>query len=380
MTGALAAGTSGPSPLWYASRATGVIALVLLTITVVLGVAGIARFATPRWPRVVTSGLHRNIALLVVAFVGVHVLTTVLDTYARIGLISVVVPFTSAYRTLWLSMGTVAFDLLLALVVTSLLRARLGYRTWRAVHWLAYASWPVALWHGLGTGTDSRLPWLLALDAACVAAVAAAVWWRLALPENQPRPLTIAIAVTAVPLATLLFVALGPLQPGWSRRAGTPVALLAGQSAVSGTAASGTPSSGTGGSPAGSGTAALPPGGAFTGRAARTSGPGHGQVTITVTATIRGTPSQGLTISLQGTPDGAGVSLQRGSVQVGSARSASGYAGPVVLLAGPLLIADLTDQAGATARATIRLDVHGQRATGRLTIGGGGGGEGGGGE
>ena len=127
-----------------------------------------------------------------VAFVGVHVLTTVLDTYAPIGLISVVVPFTSAYRPLWLSLGTIAFDLLLALVITSLLRARLGYRGWRLVHWFAYLAWPVALWHGLGTGTDSRLPWLLALDAAAVAAVACAVWWRLSLPEIAPRPLTMA--------------------------------------------------------------------------------------------------------------------------------------------------------------------------------------------
>jgi sulfoxide reductase heme-binding subunit YedZ len=365
MTGPLAAGTSGPSPLWYATRATGVIALVLLTITVVLGIAGIARVATPRWPRVVTAGLHRNIALLVVAFVAVHVLTAVLDTYAGIGLISAVVPFSSAYRTLWLSLGTVAFDLLLALVVTSLLRARLGFRSWRAVHWFAYAAWPVALWHGLGTGTDSRLPWLLALDAACVASVAGAVWWRLTLAEHAPRPLAIAVAVTAVPLATLIFVLLGPLQPSWSRRAGTPVALLAGHSAVSGTA-----SSGGAAAPAGGGTAALPSGGTFTGRAARTSGPDQGQVTITVTATTTGTPGQDLTISLHGTPDGAGVSLQRGSVSVGPAGAAPAYAGPVVLLDGPLLVAELRDQAGSTARATISLDVRGQRATGRLTING----------
>ena len=161
---------TGPSPLWYATRATGVTALVLLTATVVLGVTGIARFATPRWPRVITAQLHRNLSLLSVAFVAAHVLTTVFDTYAPVGWISAVVPFASPYRTFWLGLGTVSSDLLLAVVVTSLLRARLGYRTWRAVHWLGYACWPVALWHGLGTGTDSKLPWLLALDAACPSA------------------------------------------------------------------------------------------------------------------------------------------------------------------------------------------------------------------
>ena len=368
MTGALAAGSAGPSPLWYATRATGVVALVLLTVTVVLGVAGTARVATPRWPRVVTAGLHRNVALLVVAFVGVHVLTTVLDTYAPIGLISVVVPFTSAYRPLWLSLGTIAFDLLLALVITSLLRARLGYRGWRLVHWFAYVAWPVALWHGLGTGTDSRLPWLLALDAAAVAAVACAVWWRLSLPEVAPRPLTMAVAVTAVPLITIMFTLLGPLQPGWARRAGTPVRLLAGQSAAAGGGAgpSASPSS------AGPSSAALPSGGRFTGQASRSSGPGPGQVTITVTATTTGSPAENLTVKLQGTPDGAGVSLQHGTVGVGPAGAPASYAGPVVALDGQQLIADLSSQSGSRARARITLEVVGGRATGRIAISSGG--------
>jgi methionine sulfoxide reductase heme-binding subunit len=222
----LAAGGAGPSPLWYATRATGVVAMVLLTITVALGVAGTARYASPRWPRVVSSGLHRNIALLVVAFVLLHVLTTVLDGYAPIGLASAVIPFSSPYRTLWLSLGTVGFDLLLALIATSLLRARLPYRAWHAVHWLAYACWPIALWHGLGTGTDSRLPWLLGLDAACVLIVAAAVWWRLLLVPRGAGRTAAMTATVAVSLATAVFALTGPFQPGWARHAGTPTAVL----------------------------------------------------------------------------------------------------------------------------------------------------------
>ncbi len=365
MTGALAAGTAGPSPLWYATRATGVVALVLLTVTMVLGIAGTARVATPRWPRLVTAGLHRNVALLVVAFVGVHVLTTVLDTYAPIGWIAVVVPFTSAYRPLWLSLGTIGFDLLLALVITSLLRARLGYRSWRLVHWFAYLAWPVALWHGLGTGTDSRLPWLLALDAAAVAAVACAVWWRLSLPEAAPRPLTMVVAVTAVPLITIMFTLLGPLQPGWARRAGTPVRLLAGQSVSGGGGAAAGPSPGQP-------SAGLLSGGRFTGQASRSTGPGAGQVTITVTATTTGSPAENLTITLLGTPDGPGVSLQRGTVSVGPAGAAASYAGPVVALDGPELVADLSGRSGARAQVRIRLEVAGRRATGRLSISSGG--------
>ncbi len=167
--------------LWYATRATGVMALVLLTITVMLGIVGVSRLKARRWPRVVTAGLHRNIALLVVAFVVMHVLTTVLDSFVSISLTAAVIPFTSSYRPLWLSLGAVASDLILALVITSLFRSRLSYRAWRAVHMLAYLSWPIALWHGLGTGTDTRLPLLLAIDALCMLAVSGAVLWRLRL-------------------------------------------------------------------------------------------------------------------------------------------------------------------------------------------------------
>jgi methionine sulfoxide reductase heme-binding subunit len=356
--------TSGPSPLWYATRATGVIALVLLTATVVLGITGTARFATPRWPRLVTSGLHRNLSLLSVGFVAAHVLTTVLDSYAPIGWTAAIVPFTSAYRTLWLGLGTVACDLLLAVTATSLLRARLGYRTWRAVHWLSYACWPVALWHALGTGTDSKLPWLLALDAICVTAVACALFWRLSLARRTPR-LTARIVVCAVvPVATAVFVLAGPLQPGWAKRSGTPPAQLAGKV---------TPDRAQ---PA-TGPAARPPAGAsFTGRAVRTPGPAAGEVTITVTGQTSPPAPQRLVIALRGTPDGTGVDLSGGTVSVRPDRSAgatAGYQGPVVSLNGDLLVADLKGPGDSAVRATITLAVHGSTASGRLTVATGGG-------
>jgi len=236
---ALAAASSGPSPLWYATRATGVVALVLLTITVALGVAGTTRLSSRALPRLVRSGLHRNVSLLSVGFVAVHVLTTVLDPYASIGITSAIIPFSSHYRPFWLSLGTIAFDLLLALIVTSMLRSRLSYRAWRAVHWLAYASWPIALWHGLGTGTDSRVPWLLLLDAACVLLVGAAVVWRLQLAQPG-RARAIGLAATAAFMAaTVAFVAIGPLQSGWARRAGTPSTML-GSAQLSRASATGT--------------------------------------------------------------------------------------------------------------------------------------------
>lgn len=219
---------AAPSPLWYATRATGEIALVLLTVTVVLGIVGSSGAASRSWPRVVTAGLHRNVSLLAVAFVAVHVATTLLDSFVHIGLATAVVPFSSGYRTFWLGLGTIASDLLLAVALTSLVRDRLPRRAWRAVHWLGYACWPAAVWHGLGTGTDGRLPWLLLLDAACLVAVAAAAWWRLGWAQASWR--TAGRAMTAIlVLATLLFTVTGPLQAGWARRAGTPRHLLSGQ-------------------------------------------------------------------------------------------------------------------------------------------------------
>ena len=142
--------------LWYATRATGMVCLVLLTLSVALGVAEVVRFASPRWPRFVVAAVHRNASLLAVAFLGVHIVTAVADSFAPIRIIDAFVPFVGSYRPIWLGLGTVASDLLLALVITSLLRERIGYPIWRAMHWAAYAAWPVALVHGLGTGSDTR--------------------------------------------------------------------------------------------------------------------------------------------------------------------------------------------------------------------------------
>jgi DMSO/TMAO reductase YedYZ heme-binding membrane subunit len=168
----------GPG-LWYATRATGLVALLLLTVSVLLGILTAGRFASGNWPRFLTQGLHRNISLLVLVFLALHVGTTVLDTYTSIPLTAAFIPFASAYKTAWLSLGAVALDLLLALVATSLVRKRLGHRSWRRVHWLAYACWPVAVAHGLGIGTDRSTTWVFVLSMVCVLAVLATTTWRL---------------------------------------------------------------------------------------------------------------------------------------------------------------------------------------------------------
>jgi sulfoxide reductase heme-binding subunit YedZ len=170
--------THGPG-LWYATRATGLVTLLMLTASVLLGLLVAGRFSSQRWPRFLTQGLHRNVSLLVLVFLVLHVSTTVLDTYTSIPLSAAFVPFASSYKTGWLSLGAVALDLLIALVVTSLVRDRLGYRTWRRVHWLAYACWPVAVAHGLGIGTDRSVTWVIALTLGCVGCVGVAATWRI---------------------------------------------------------------------------------------------------------------------------------------------------------------------------------------------------------
>jgi sulfoxide reductase heme-binding subunit YedZ len=165
-------------------RGSGVVSLLLLTAVSALGIATVSRWRPGRIPRFVTLGLHRNISLLAVAFLSVHVLTAVIDPQASVSAVAVIVPLPSDRYALWLGLAALALDLVVALVVTSLLRHRLPLRFWRAVHWLAYLAWPVALLHAAGMGTDAGSRWMLAVDAACIAIFAGAVVLRMI---NAPR-------------------------------------------------------------------------------------------------------------------------------------------------------------------------------------------------
>lgn len=173
--------------LWYATRAAGLITLILLTASMMLGLLNAGRFATSRWPRFLVQGLHKNLSLLALAFLALHVGTTVIDTYTSIGLQDAIVPFLSPYKRLWLGLGAIASDLMLVVVLTSLLRQRIGHRLWRAVHWATYLCWPVAIAHGLGTGTDHGKIWVFGLTIACIAAVVMSAVYRSvkALPERR---------------------------------------------------------------------------------------------------------------------------------------------------------------------------------------------------
>jgi methionine sulfoxide reductase heme-binding subunit len=226
MTLSLAA--AGPSVYWYLTRSTAAVALLLLTFAIALGVVDVRRFSTPRWPRFVVDSLHRSVSLLAMVFLVLHVLTSVLDRFAPISLLDAFIPFTGSYRSFWLGLGAISFDLLLAVTITSLLRQRMGYASWRAIHWLTYASWPIALLHGFGTGSDVKSGWLLALSVACLAIVLASVLARVlsGWPANLGRRGAALGGAGVFSLFLLIWLPGGPLGSEWARRSGTPHSLL----------------------------------------------------------------------------------------------------------------------------------------------------------
>jgi sulfoxide reductase heme-binding subunit YedZ len=198
----------------------------MLTGAVVLGIGTADRWRGNETPGFVLANLHRNLSLLSVVLVIGHVVTTLLDPYAQIKLRDAVIPFGANYRPVWLGLGVCALEILIAVAATSLLRAQLGPRAWRLIHWTAYGSWPLALVHGLGTGSDAQAPWLIGLATSCLAAVTIALSQRLFHGKLSTLPIRAGAGLVA--LAIVYGVAAwafqGPFQPGWTLRAGTPQA------------------------------------------------------------------------------------------------------------------------------------------------------------
>nr|WP_269328542.1 ferric reductase-like transmembrane domain-containing protein [Kineosporia babensis] len=147
--------------------------MILFTVVVALGIGTRSGRGFAGMNRLAVASVHRAASLLALVFLVIHVSTLLFDPYAQLGLVDVVVPFGSGHRPFWVGLGTLALDLALAVAITSLLRERIGLRAWRAVHWLAYAMWPIALAHGIGSGSDRSTGWMLAIDALCVLTVLA---------------------------------------------------------------------------------------------------------------------------------------------------------------------------------------------------------------
>jgi methionine sulfoxide reductase heme-binding subunit len=329
---------SGPSPLWYLSRGTGAVTLLLLTVSVVLGIVDQRRWRPAGWPRFVLDALHRNVSLLVLALLVLHIASSVIDSFAPIRLVDAFVPFMSAYRPVWLGLGALAFDLILAVLITSVLRRHLNHAAWRMVHWLAYAAWPIAVVHGVTTGTDAKAAWLLALTATCALGVVIAASARVIASNPEPTGRrTAALATLAVaPIAFAFWLPQGPLGRGWARKAGTPASLL-------------------GGVPASS-VAVRSPGlsAPFVATLSGTADRGQtqsGLASIDLSMRFRGQAAGAADVLLegQGLPEG-GIQMTSSRVTLGTGARPSAYRGRVLALHGNRISARVTDARGRSLR------------------------------
>jgi sulfoxide reductase heme-binding subunit YedZ len=350
------AAAHGPSALWYATRGTGAIALVLLTVSVVLGVGELRAWRPAGAPRFAIAAMHRTVSLLAVALLAVHILTTLLDPFPHIGVLTAIVPFQTTYRPLWMGLGTIASDLLVALVVTSLVRRRLGYRVWRGVHWFAYACWPVALVHGIGAGSDTRTTWMLALTLACVGAVGVSVAARLAAP-GAPQEVRIGAGALAalVALALGIWLPQGPLAQGWARRAGTPAQVLTAFAPRARAARKAAPDA-----------LARPFSATLAGRVSNgTSAGGLGVADLRMR--LEGGPRGVLRLRLGGQtlPDG-GLQMDRSAVTLGPPRDPARYSGRIQTLRNNVLSALVGSSDGHAVRLTVELTLRGESVAGQV--------------
>jgi sulfoxide reductase heme-binding subunit YedZ len=357
-TGTVVATTAvGSRALWYLTRASGLVSLVLLTGTIVLGVVASVGWTTERWPRFLSQDVHRNVSLLCLVFLGGHVATTVLDGYVPIGVIDVFLPFHSAYRPIYVGLGALGLDLLLAVLVTSALRHRIGYNSWRFVHWLAYLCWPIALIHGLGSGSDTQLTFVLGVEAVCALTVLGSFAWRLTTGRTAPigaRALS-GIGAIVMTLAIAGFAALGPLRPGWSHRSGTSAAVLAQLATKSANAATTGASTGratptTAPVHGSNSIPSVPFTSPVTGLQTQTSPDARGLIQVTLAMHLADATSTPLSVVLVGTRSGGGVSLASGTVTLGSAE------GPVTGLNGGTVIGTVSAPNPVTLTISLQVD------------------------
>jgi DMSO/TMAO reductase YedYZ heme-binding membrane subunit len=350
----------GSSDLWYLTRAAGLVSLVLLSATLVLGLVASVGWTTERWPRFLSQSVHRNLSLYCLAFIGLHIVSTVADGYVPIGIVDAVIPFRSPYRPMYVGFGALAFDMLLAVAITSGLRRRIGTSAWRAVHWLAYVCWPIAVVHGLGSGSDSRLPGALLVFVVCVGSVAAAVTWRLAVgraPSTSWRLLGGAAAVFVV-FGISVFAVAGPLRAGWSHRSGTSPKLLA---ELAGSAATTYTRQGSASTPtsasSSSGLPSVPFSTTLTGSVSTSAPTPQGETTVLLSMRLADTTTP-LTVRITGPASDGGVSMRSSAVGFGP------MSGQVTALQGSVVSATVSGAPG-TVNLTLQLSLD--PASGTLT-------------
>jgi DMSO/TMAO reductase YedYZ heme-binding membrane subunit len=359
---------------WYLTRGSGAAALVLLTASVVIGVAHTLRWRSRALPRFVIDDLHRVLSVSALALVAAHVVTAVLDSFAPVSVLDAFVPFHGVYRPTWLGLGAIAFDLMLILAVTSAYRASIGYRTWRAIHWIAYACWPPALMHSFGTGSDVKRGWILLLGLACAGAVAIAVGarlWQARGPYAGAAKTAGVLGMLGAAGALAAWLPSGPLGRGWAIRAGTPLSLLipkgsrlaAQRTSVAKTARASRP------------VVASASQRALTGDASGVIHAGtdpNGTALVDIALRLTNPERRRVEVRIAGAPlDGGGVSLERSQVTFGPPRDPARYLGHLTALSGDQMSARLTPLHGSPIDLHVNLflvDQSRSSARGRVSV------------
>ncbi len=184
--------TEGPL-LWFLTRGTGVALLLVLTASLALGMLTAGRRAGGVVPVFVPQSLHRNLSVLGLGLVVLHIATAVADTFVDIRWWQALSPWGATYEPFWLGLGTLAFDLMVLVAFTSAIRSRVSATGWHRVHLLGYAVWPIAFAHGAGMGTDAPEPWARTVGLGCLSVVLLALAVRVA--RRQARPARTLVAM-----------------------------------------------------------------------------------------------------------------------------------------------------------------------------------------
>ncbi len=192
------------SLMWYVARGSGMVAFILLTGSVVLGILNSRRWFSDRWPRLIVDAMHRYLTITFFTFTVIHVATILLDPFAHVSIQNALIPFSGGYRPFWLSLGVIAIELGLAIGASVWIRRFIGYRAWHLMHGLAYPIYLFSLFHAIGTGTDTGTVWTNVVYGGSAALVVTAVVWRLA---PSPRARAFATSASAIGFGVLAGVA-----------------------------------------------------------------------------------------------------------------------------------------------------------------------------
>ncbi len=186
-TGTLLATAAGPHLWWLASRAAGIVALILSSLSVSIGLLMGGRSRKVRGTDLRVA--HEALSLATLAAIAVHGLTLIGDGFLKLSLADVSLPFATSYKTLWTTSGIVSFWALALLGLSYYFRARIGVQRWRVLHRFTALAWILGIAHSLGEGTDAGQDWFLAMTAIVVVpalALLANRWLTSRKPSAPP--------------------------------------------------------------------------------------------------------------------------------------------------------------------------------------------------